>query len=198
VRGRPTIPDTSKMSGDIDRTMCSAAERGDVAEIERLIAAGANPNAFEGTRRMTALQYAAFHGHLAAIAALLAAGAHVDGAGSAGYTPLMYAAMRNKPDAIAALIAVGANVNHARRDSDTALHVASCEGHLCGARALLEAGARTDVRTRFGRRPIEMVRDTMPVMPLVKGARAFAIPLLSAALDVGTCADFWFGVQRVH
>jgi len=148
------------MSREIDGKLRDAAARGDVGEMERLIAAGANPNAFEGTGSNTPLQLAAVSGHAAAIAALLKAGAHVEGAHSNGWTPLMYAADLGHTAAMGALIAAGADVQYARNDGDTALHSASMWGHLDAARVLLEAGAKADVRNKHGKRPIDVVRDS--------------------------------------
>jgi ankyrin repeat protein len=133
-----------------------AAERGDVAEIERQIAAGADPN--EGEGDATPLKRAAIYGHVAAIAALLAAGARVDGTDSQGGTPLMWAAFNGCTAAVDALVAAGADVHRVDDNGNTALHDASQGGRLDVARVLLEAGARTDVRNKEGKRPIDMVR----------------------------------------
>jgi ankyrin repeat protein len=141
-----------------DDQLFFAAERGDVAEIERQIAAGADPNAFEGTGYWTPLQRAASNGHLASIAALLKAGARVDGVDSSGQTPLMYATEHGHTAAIDALVAAGADVHRASEYGDTALHWASAYGQPDAARVLLEAGAKTDVRNEDGLRPIDEVR----------------------------------------
>jgi ankyrin repeat protein len=141
--------------------LCDAAGRGDVAEIERQIAAGADPNAFEGTVgfAVTPLQWASVNGHLAAIAVLLKAGARVDGADSYGRTPLMWAATCGHTAAMNALLAAGADVHRVNNEGDTALHRASANGRLDAARVLLEAGAKADVRNKSGKRPIDVVRS---------------------------------------
>jgi uncharacterized protein len=156
--------------------LCDAAGRGDVAEIERQIAAGANPNAFEGTDCMTPLQRAAYNGHIAAIATLLKAGARVDGASSTGSTALMYAAYNNQTAAIDALVAAGADVHRANKRGDTALHGASAYGRLDAARVLLEAGAKTDVRNIVGKRPIDVVRAPAPSLVAAARSRHTAAP----------------------
>jgi ankyrin repeat protein len=144
------------MASKAKRELCRAAERDDIAAMQRLIAEGADPNSLVDD--WTPLQWAAYNGHPAAIAALLAAGARVDGADSIGYKPLMYAADMGHAVAIDALLAAGADVNHASSDGDTALHLASLKGPLDGARVLVEAGARTDVRNHDGEHPIDVVR----------------------------------------
>jgi ankyrin repeat protein len=143
------------MASEVNERLCDAARAGDVAKIERSIAAGADPNALVGGS--TPLHWAASLGHVAAIAALLAAGARVDGASSGGWTPLMCAAANDSTAAVDALLAAGADVHLANQDGDTALHWASMNGHVDAARVLLEAGARTDVRNKHGKRPIGMV-----------------------------------------
>jgi uncharacterized protein len=139
--------------------LCNAAGRGDVAEIERQIAAGADPNAL--VNDLTPLQRAAQNGHVAAIAALVKAGARVDGADSYGQTPLMWAAAKDHTAVIDTLVAAGADVHRARTDGDTALHLASMRGKLDAARVLLEAGAKMDVRNKEGKRPIDVVRAAL-------------------------------------
>jgi len=136
--------------------LCGAAERGDVGEVERLIAEGADVHAL--VLGWTPLQWAVIYGRVPAIAALLKAGAHVDGAGGDGWTPLMLAASRSQTAALEALIAAGANGNRPRNDGNTALHDAARCGHLDGARVLLKGGATADVRNNEGQRPIDVVR----------------------------------------
>jgi ankyrin repeat protein len=135
-----------------------AAEEGDVAGIADALLAGADPNAFEGTDDWTPLLSAADICQVAAIAALLAAGARVDGTTRSGSTPLMQAAVAGQTAAVNALLAAGADVQRADTLGQTALHWASEAGRLHAARLLLDAGARTDVRNKHGKRPIDEVR----------------------------------------
>jgi len=162
-RKRRTKGLNSTLPRGMDLKLCDAATCGNVGEVERLIAAGADPNAFEGSSGWTPLIEAAENGHVAAIATLLKAGAHVDGADSYGWTPLMRAAMFGRTAAIDALIAAGADVHRANTLGDTALHRASMNGKVDAARVLLEAGAKADVRNKdglfLGKRPIDVVRD---------------------------------------
>jgi uncharacterized protein len=147
------------MESDADDNLSDAAYRGDVAGIAAALLAGADPNAFEGTDDWTPLLWAADNGHVAAIAALLAAGARVDGVDSSvGNTPLMLAAWDGRTPAIDALLAAGADVHRANQYGYTALRFASLYGRLDAARVLLDAGARTDVRDKEGKRPVDMVR----------------------------------------
>jgi len=149
---------------EVDQRLCDAAKRGDVAGISLALLAGANVTLNEGTEWYTPLQWAAMYGHVAAMEALLAAGAHVDGVDSSGLTPLMYAAVYARAAAVAVLLAAGADVHRVSSDGHTALHLACRAGTFRCAHALLEAGARADVRNRDGERPIDVVRAVLPAL----------------------------------
>jgi len=79
---------------EMDGKLCAAAARGDVGEVERLIAGGADVNSL--VDGMTPLHRATDGGHVAVIGALVKGGAHVDGADEDGWTPLMFAAWRGQ------------------------------------------------------------------------------------------------------
>jgi hypothetical protein len=146
----------SAMASRMNERLVEAAKKGDVAGIAAAMQAGADPNADTGYGPGHPLKVAAIYGHVAAIAALLAAGARVDG--SFGSKPLISAVTLHLPAVVAALLAAGADVNCASEYGNTALHVASRDGHLDASRALVEAGARTDVCDKVGKRPIDVVR----------------------------------------
>lgn len=141
-----------------DGALADAAERGDLAEIERQLAAGADPNAREGSRQPTPLQLAARKGHATAIAALATAGGRVNSAMYDGVTALMLAAWNGRTAAVDALLDAGADVHHVNDWGNTALIDGCRRGHLDAARVLLIAGARADVRDAQGKLPIDVVR----------------------------------------
>jgi hypothetical protein len=172
--------------GDAEnRSLHMSASEGDVAEIERQIAAGADPNALVGGR--TPLHAAAGGGHVAAIAALLAAGARVDDMDPFRQTPLMFAALNGHSDAVAALLAAGADVHHSSSTAYTALHCASMWGHLDTARVLLQAGVRVDARAKNGGRPADVVSAPAASFVCLLRLRAHAIPL-NCVVAVRRCA----------
>jgi ankyrin repeat protein len=148
----------ASVASDANARLCKAAESGDVTAVQRLIAAGADPNANEGGTGGTPLQWAARGGHLAAAAALLKAGARVNGAHSLGYTPILFASQFGHSAVIDALIAAGGDVHQVRKDGDTAVGIAAMYGHLDTVRLLLEAGAKADVRNNNGTLPVDVVR----------------------------------------
>jgi hypothetical protein len=159
----------SAMESEANERLCEATRDGDVAGIAAALLAGADPNAFEGTQVWTPLHCAAAYDHVAAIAALLAAGAHVDGVNMDGTTPLMYTAIYGRRAAMDALVAAGADVRRANNLGHTALHWASVYGRVDTARVLLDAGVRSNVRSNNGKRPIDVVRA--PHRSLVAAAR---------------------------
>lgn len=69
-----------------------AVERGDIKEMERLIAAGADVNAKEGIDSWTPLHYAADAGNKEAAELLISKGADVDARGYGGLTPRLMVA----------------------------------------------------------------------------------------------------------
>jgi uncharacterized protein len=146
------------MASDVNWRLCDAAEEGDVAGISAAVLAGADTNAFDRTNGMTPLHRAAINGHVAAIAALLAAGARADGTSSIGNTPLMLGVLHGSTAALDALLAAGANTNHVNNGGYTALHWASMHGHPDATCVLLDAGARTDMRNKHGQQPVNVVR----------------------------------------
>jgi len=149
------------MERDVDEQLCDAAMLGDVAGISLALLAGANVNVHEGTWVMTPLLLAIQRNRIAALEALLAASAHVDGDWSNGITPLMLAAANGHAAAFVALLAAGADVHRVNSDGVTALHCACRWGHVDCARALLDAGARTDGRNRDGKRPVDVVSPVL-------------------------------------
>jgi ankyrin repeat protein len=79
-----------------------AAARGQLAAVEALLAAGADPNA-RGPRRWTPLCFAAIHGESAVVTSLLRAGARAGARDEGGRTPAMLAAQARHDD-VAALL----------------------------------------------------------------------------------------------
>jgi ankyrin repeat protein len=70
--------------------------------------------------------------------------------GGFGNSPLKIAAVRGDVPALEALVAAGADINALNEDGCTALHHAVAQGHFEAAARLLELGAGTTIRDRFG------------------------------------------------
>jgi ankyrin repeat protein len=120
-----------------------------VAELERAGARGSRD------QRSYALGYAALKGNLELVKKLLKAGADVNGVGND--SPLGWAIdEEGHLDVVQELIKAGADVNKRFGDPKnnlTPLHIAALFGNMEIAKALVDAGADTLVRTKEGRTP---------------------------------------------
>lgn len=111
-------------------TLHEAAKLGDVEELKRLIAAGADVNIVDEEWMCTPLGVAASHGQLAAAALLLNLGARVDDAGIEGDTPLHDAAYAGHLEVARLLLAAGADIScYSHRWEQTPLQTATVRGH---------------------------------------------------------------------
>jgi ankyrin len=127
-----------------------ACSNANAAIVEKLLAAGANPNTQVTTTGVTALMAAARSGSAETVKALLFRGANVNAAETAhGQTALMWAAANAHPKVVRVLIEGGANVT-ARSRVDHMLvmvgdHVTDFDAG--GSSALLFAARQGDIET---------------------------------------------------
>ena len=137
-------------------------ERGDVAKVERLLAAGADPS--QPTRLdVTPLYLAAANGNAEMIRLLVGAGADANAVDAVGESMLMTAVGSGELEAVEALLAAGADFNARDRDFEqTALMFAARSGSVPIADALLAAGGAVDVRTRTGSEPPWVLPNSRP------------------------------------
>jgi hypothetical protein len=120
----------------------SAAERGDLAAIDWLLAQGVDVNS-KDARGETALMKAAEQGQSLAVQALLARKADVNAQSNQGHSALMHAAFAGQLEAVQALLGGGAAIDAASRDGATAHTLASRNGHKAIVRVLRDAAARS-------------------------------------------------------
>ena len=142
-----------------NKSLFEAVNKGDIEQVKRLIADGADVNATEdlGQVRWTPLIAAASGGNAQVVKVLLENGAKVDATDSHGYTPLYYALWTDGNDSeeiVRALIASGADVNK-RSPSDKrypplAFAIWLWEGREGNVKALLDAGADVGVKDDNG------------------------------------------------
>jgi ankyrin repeat protein len=122
----------------------AAAAEGDVATIERLIAAGEKPNV-QDSRSRTPLIVAAFRRQHDAAQALLRLGANPNAHDTDGYDALAIAVSNNDLDMVRIMIEGGANVQAKTGfDNGSALITAAQLGQVEIVRALIEAKADID------------------------------------------------------
>jgi ankyrin repeat protein len=88
-----------------------AAARGDLAQVNTLLAKGADPNATTAAQRVTALMCAAYFGHAPVIKALLGKGAKLELKDAQGAAAVDWAALAGHTELEKMLTAPGASLN---------------------------------------------------------------------------------------
>lgn len=128
-----------------DPALVKAATDGDVAAVERLLAAGTDPDSHDDNG-LTALNWAAYQGHVAVVKALLAKHAAVDSHGNPrGWTPLMNATNGGHDEVISLLLAAGAAVNATDTDGTQAIWYAAIRHQAKVVTLLRASGASGDI-----------------------------------------------------
>lgn len=143
----PAIPDSP---------VADAAQRGDLADVRRLLRDGADVNAAQGDG-MTALHWAAERGDGELAEVLLYAGARADAGTRIGhYTPLHLAARAAHGQVVAILLDAGADPAARTTNSGaSALHLAAGAGDPSVVDALVKAGADVNAReAAWGQTPL--------------------------------------------
>jgi uncharacterized protein YegJ (DUF2314 family) len=136
------------------------AAQGDLAKLERLLAA--NPNdANEQTLASgeQPIHLAAGAGRADSIAVLLKYRASPNARCEGGGTPLQMAAASDAVDALRCLIEAGADVDDCDDQGVTALHQAAAEGHRASVALLLDAGAQANLKEAARRTALDVAHD---------------------------------------
>jgi ankyrin repeat protein len=135
----PTAAEVARYSG-----LHAAAHRGDVTEIERLIAAKSDLNARDAYGR-TPLHVATHAGKIDAIRVLAKAGANLGLLESDRYDAVTIASVANNEEALRMLLSIGASAKLiTSRYDGTALIAAAHLGHAGVVKQLIAAGAPLD------------------------------------------------------
>jgi ankyrin repeat protein len=128
----------------------AAAAAGDVAEIERLIAAGEQPNIQDSNSR-TPLHVAVFRKHHDAVRALLRLGANPNALEAQRFDVVTIAVVQHDLDMLKLLLEAGASPRNIVSAYDgTALSMAARFGHTEAVNILIAAGAPLDHVNRMG------------------------------------------------
>lgn len=118
----------------------AAAFAGNLAEVERLLASGADPSSKDGDA-YTPLHEASQVGHAEIVQRLIAAGANVEAKDRWGCSPLHEAARFGQDAVCKVLLECGAPIEAKGFEDRTPLHYAAMEGNASTASLLLGAGA---------------------------------------------------------
>jgi hypothetical protein len=140
----------------LDEQLIRAVRQKDLAEVERLLAAGADPNADDvpGFEGRPALFHAATFGYTDIARRLIEKGADANhGEATGAVTALMVASLNGATGTVELLIRSGADVN-ARAGNATALTEAMRRGYPDVIALLLQAGANPDVLMDDGSAPL--------------------------------------------
>jgi ankyrin repeat protein len=141
----------------LDEQLILAIRRNQPAEVDRLLAQGADVNAekVKGFEGRPPLFHAATYGYLDIARKLIDKGAKINaGEHSGGGTPLMTAALNGSAPMVALLLQAGANVNARDSAGSTALTEAVRKGDAEVLALLLNAGADPGVPMGDGRAPV--------------------------------------------
>jgi ankyrin repeat protein len=152
--------------------IADAAQRGDRAAVQKLIAAKSDVNApqIDGA---TALHWAVYRDDAVLADALIRSGANVKAANRAGVTPLAMASLYGNVALIDRLLKAGADAKETGPGGETMVMFAARNGNPAAIKVLVEAGG--DVNAR------ETVRGTTALMWAAEQRHADAVKALLAA-----------------
>jgi ankyrin repeat protein len=134
--------------GAVATDLTDAINSGDEAEILALLKDDAYVDQDAGGYR--ALHLAANRGEVEILKMLLNHGATLDATDAGGLTAISHAAFAGRSEAVAFLISKNAMLNTADMSGKTPLYYACEQGNYAAASALLDAGARDDLRSSEG------------------------------------------------
>lgn len=148
----PSAPNAvpSKPSSEL----VTASQRGDVARVRELLAAGGNANDVDPDTGRSALHFAARENRAEVVAVLLDSKADINATDRTGKTPLTMAAENSAVDATKLLIARGADLNKRDQIGGTPLTWACGLGSAPTVKLLIDAGADLTVVDVNGLTPL--------------------------------------------
>ncbi|KAL1880101.1 hypothetical protein Daus18300_001464 [Diaporthe australafricana] len=190
--------DSRVVSCDHCRALEVAASAGHMDAVERLLAAGADPNAEVHDTGIMAIEAAAAQGHLDVVQRLLEAGAFPDYSGARnGATPLIAAARAGHIETCKALLQSGADVSVLTQDQICSTSFSAMEAAVeSSSIALLELflGAVEDVAKGFSPDDLELAiaegrqqdsRELLGIKEFLKRGRLSINRALGAAAAAG-------------
>ncbi len=134
---------------NLDKQLIFSSSEGNLAEVRRLITAGANINAKDDCG-YTSLQCASWNGHVDVVDCLLSKGANVEAQTFKGLTSLHLASWMGHIDIVDRLLSKGADVNAKDDGCWTSLYYASLNSYIGVVARLVSKGADINARTIYG------------------------------------------------
>jgi uncharacterized protein len=186
-------PLTTTPSADGTTPLHLAVRSNDLATVQRLLRAGANPSA-SNRYGITPLSLAAESGSGEVFAALLKGGADAKALLPGGQTFLMSASRSGNLEAVKLLLDRGADPNAKEKtNQETALMWAASENHAEVVKALATKGAELNVRTplleykqdRFGLEGVVTILPRGNWTPLMIAARQGSLQAAQALVEAG-------------
>ncbi|MCL4790357.1 MAG: ankyrin repeat domain-containing protein, partial [Verrucomicrobia bacterium] len=145
LQGRTTVQSAQASNVKPSDDVWRAASEGRLADLQQLVASGANVNASDA-EKATPLHKAATAGQLPAVKWLLEHGASLNAKMRDRSTPLLLAASAGQTEVVKFLVLLKANVEAAERGGHTPFTAAVVNGHLEIADLLLRHGANPNHR----------------------------------------------------
>ena len=142
-------PDDSSIGMERAMELIAAAERGDVAAVQRLLGQGASVDARDGSGR-TALIAAAYANHLDVAEALIKAGADVNAQDHTRQSAYLIATSEGYLDLLRLTLQAGADVRSTDSYNGTGLIRAADRGHVEIIKALLQTDMDRNHVNRLG------------------------------------------------
>ena len=147
----PTRPETQGALSELDNNLIKSTYTGDLAQVEVLLAKGANVN-LQDKKQRTPLIFAASNGHTETVEYLIGQGAEVNARDSGGRTALLYACKRSFNETADVLLDKGADVNvQSKKKGVTALMLAAVWDNVELVKVLLARGADPFLTDTVGR-----------------------------------------------
>jgi hypothetical protein len=135
-----------------------AVRFGNAPAVRALLESGVGVNDIVDEAGTTALDIAAAFGQIAAINALIDAGADLNTQSDAGGPPMCFAAESGSTAAVMALIHAGADMNVAKLlNGYTPLHLAVCQGSVACTAVLIQAGADISIVNDDDMTPLDII-----------------------------------------
>jgi len=131
-----------------------AAQRGDLAEVTRMLESGQDANQADPGTQRTALHWAAKNGKIEIVEALLAKGASIKATDRTGRTPLALAAEGGSVESLRRLLKEGSDINARDQLNGTPIQWAAALGSPEAVQFLLDSGADPNIADGNGMTPL--------------------------------------------